>query len=148
MYCTLLSKLFLHVQGILNGTGMGILSVMGMGILNGMGMRILNGMGMRILNGMGMRILNDIELHSLPYLFISFSSPWSCSATVTECKANLPSLTHQEMDDLVMTEDMEPCVVMVDVGLGRITEDFVLPGTAGKNRNTRDLSEWRGVIVI
>ena len=72
---------------------------------------------------------------------LCFSSPWSCSVSATEYREDLAGLTHQQMDDLLMTTTLDPCVVMVDIARGRLTEDFVVPGPSGKNRNTRDLSE-------
>lgn len=60
--------------------------------------------------------------------------------SVTECKEDLLKLTHPEMDDLLMTVAMEACVVIIDISLGRITEDYIITETKGKNRNTRDLS--------
>lgn len=51
-------------------------------------------------------------------------------------------LSHKDIDHLLVNSSLEACLLMVDIELGRIIEDFAIAGGGGRNRSTRDLSKY------
>ena len=72
----------------------------------------------------------------------SCSCPWTCSASVLEYQGLFPQLSHQDIEQLVTGTKLKSCLLVVDTASGRITEDYVISGSNGRSRNTRDLSEY------